>query len=85
MKPFIIIILWYSLHITQWLKMIDINTLQLVPFIWVVRDYIHRAFKQCQDEKDKDQVEKFLKDTLSKKFQDSTAWTTNWDVEPLPL
>ncbi|RDD37094.1 Leukocyte receptor cluster member 8-like protein [Trichoplax sp. H2] len=50
-----------------------------------LRDYIHRAFKQCQDERDKDVVEKFLKNTLSKKFQDGTAWSTNWDNEPLPL
>ena len=53
--------------------------------VCIISDYIHRAFKQCQDEKDKDQVEKFLKDTLSKKFQDNSAWTTNWDDEPLPL
>lgn len=48
------------------------------------RDYVQRAFEKCQTEKDKDATELFLKHTLTASFKDGSAWTTDWDKEPLP-
>ena len=51
---------------------------------FIFRDYVQRAFEKCQTERDKDATELFLKHTLTASFKDGSAWTTDWDKEPLP-
>ena len=48
------------------------------------REYVQRAFEQCQTEEHKDLTERQLKKTLTKAFKEGTAWGINWDKEPLP-
>ena len=49
------------------------------------RDYIQRAFQACATEADKDTTEAFLKTTLNDRMKDGSAFTIDWEKEPLPM
>eukprot|EP00058_Branchiostoma_floridae_P021535 XP_002607025.1 hypothetical protein BRAFLDRAFT_281842 [Branchiostoma floridae] len=49
-----------------------------------LKEYVQRAFARCEKEIDKDQVEIILKGKLTSVFNNGSAWTINWDKEPLP-
>ena len=48
------------------------------------RDYVQRAFDQCESEEHKDITENHLKRMLTRAFKEGSAWGINWDKEPLP-
>ena len=48
------------------------------------RDYVQRAFDQCETEEHKDITENHLKKMLTIAFKQGSAWGINWDKEPLP-
>ncbi|XP_071960157.1 leukocyte receptor cluster member 8 homolog [Antedon mediterranea] len=50
-----------------------------------LKNYVQRAFASCESEGDKDIVESTLKQILTSAFKDNSAWSKNWDREPLPL
>ena len=49
-----------------------------------LKDYVQRAFASCDSESDKDKIEAKLKEVLTNSFKDGTAWTKDWDKQPLP-
>jgi len=49
-----------------------------------LRRYVTQCFSRCQTEIDKDQTEIILKGKLTRAFSDGSAFTVDWDNEPLP-
>ncbi|KAL0985176.1 hypothetical protein UPYG_G00153770 [Umbra pygmaea] len=49
-----------------------------------MKEYVQRCFTACENEEDKDRTEKGLKEVLQKRLQDGSAYTIDWDREPLP-
>lgn len=49
-----------------------------------LKNYVNRAFAKCVMDVDKDQVQIYLKGTITKAFQEGSVWTKDWDNEPLP-
>ena len=54
------------------------------PVLVYCREYVQRAFENCETERDKDETEQHLKNMLTSAFKDGSAWVVNWDKEPLP-
>uniref|UniRef100_A0A8C8JC00 PCI domain-containing protein n=1 Tax=Oncorhynchus tshawytscha TaxID=74940 RepID=A0A8C8JC00_ONCTS len=59
---------------------------QTRPQDWpqAMKEYVQRCFTACENEEDKDRTEKGLKEVLQKRLQDGSAYTIDWDREPLP-
>uniref|UniRef100_A0A4W5N7J6 Leukocyte receptor cluster (LRC) member 8 n=1 Tax=Hucho hucho TaxID=62062 RepID=A0A4W5N7J6_9TELE len=59
---------------------------QTRPQDWpqAMKEYVQRCFTACENEEDKDRTEKGLKEVLQKRLQDGSAYTIDWDCEPLP-
>lgn len=49
-----------------------------------MKEYVQRCFTACESEEDKDRTEKMLKDLLQSRLQDGSAYTIDWNREPLP-
>lgn len=49
-----------------------------------MKEYVQRCFTACETEEDKDSTEKVLKDILQSRLQDGSAFTIDWNREPLP-
>ncbi|XP_028395086.1 leukocyte receptor cluster member 8 homolog [Dendronephthya gigantea] len=62
------------------------NAPKISPQDWPpsLKDYVQRAFDQCESEKHKDITENHLKRMLTRAFKEGSAWGINWDKEPLP-
>ncbi|CAB3986736.1 Hypothetical predicted protein [Paramuricea clavata] len=62
------------------------NTPKISPQDWPpsLKDYVQRAFDQCETEEHKDITENHLKRMLTRAFKEGSAWGVNWDKEPLP-
>lgn len=59
---------------------------QTRPQDWpqAMKEYVQRCFTACESEEDKDRTEKMLKDLLQSRLQDGSAYTIDWNREPLP-
>uniref|UniRef100_A0A8C8EGL1 PCI domain-containing protein n=1 Tax=Oncorhynchus tshawytscha TaxID=74940 RepID=A0A8C8EGL1_ONCTS len=64
----------------------DYKNDSLRPQDWpqAMKEYVQRCFTACENEEDKDRTEKGLKEVLQKRLQDGSAYTIDWDREPLP-
>lgn len=49
-----------------------------------MKEYVQRCFTACESEEDKDRTEKVLKEVLQRRLQDGSAYTIDWNREPLP-
>lgn len=49
-----------------------------------MKEYVQRCFTACETEDDKDRTEKVLKEVLQDRLKDGSAYTIDWDREPLP-
>ncbi|XP_069056901.1 leukocyte receptor cluster member 8 isoform X2 [Pleurodeles waltl] len=49
-----------------------------------LKEYVQRCFTACESEEDKDRTEKLLKEVLQARLHDGTAYTIDWNNEPLP-
>lgn len=49
-----------------------------------LKEYVHRCFGSVSDDSLKDRMEAFLKSILTSAFNDGSAYTRNWDSEPIP-
>lgn len=49
-----------------------------------MKEYVQRCFTACESEEDKDRTEKVLKEVLQGRLQDGSAYTIDWNREPLP-
>ncbi|XP_057690096.1 leukocyte receptor cluster member 8 homolog [Corythoichthys intestinalis] len=61
-------------------------TPQTRPQDWppAMKEYVQRCFTACESEEDKDRTEKVLKEVLQDRLKDGSAYTIDWDREPLP-
>ncbi|XP_060591986.1 leukocyte receptor cluster member 8 homolog isoform X2 [Ruditapes philippinarum] len=50
-----------------------------------LKNWVQKAFSSVRDDPDKDRMEAILKEKLTDAFTSGKAFTTNWDVEPLPF
>ncbi|XP_061631645.1 leukocyte receptor cluster member 8 homolog isoform X1 [Phyllopteryx taeniolatus] len=59
---------------------------QTRPQDWppAMKEYVQRCFTACESEEDKDRTEKVLKEVLQDRLKDGSAYTIDWDREPLP-
>ncbi|XP_061918492.1 leukocyte receptor cluster member 8 homolog isoform X1 [Entelurus aequoreus] len=59
---------------------------QTRPQDWppAMKEYVQRCFTACETEDDKDRTEKVLKEVLQDRLKDGSAYTIDWDREPLP-
>nr|XP_057940263.1 leukocyte receptor cluster member 8 homolog [Doryrhamphus excisus] len=59
---------------------------QTRPQDWppAMKEYVQRCFTACETEEDKDRTEKVLKEVLQDRLKDGSAYTIDWDCEPLP-
>jgi hypothetical protein len=58
---------------------------KILKFYIIFRNWVQKAFSSVRDDPDKDRMEAILKEKLTDAFTSGKAFTTNWDVEPLPL
>ena len=49
-----------------------------------MKEYVQRCFTACETEEDKDRTEKVLKEVLQDRLKDGSAYTIDWNREPLP-
>ncbi|KAL6086859.1 hypothetical protein STEG23_024119 [Scotinomys teguina] len=49
-----------------------------------MKEYVERCFTAWESAKDKDRIEKLLKEVLQALLQDGSAYTIDWNHEPLP-
>ncbi|XP_035019212.1 leukocyte receptor cluster member 8 homolog [Hippoglossus stenolepis] len=59
---------------------------QTRPQDWpqAMKEYVQRCFTACETEEDKDRTEKVLKEVLQDRLKDGSAYTIDWNREPLP-
>ncbi|XP_053393321.1 leukocyte receptor cluster member 8 homolog isoform X2 [Mercenaria mercenaria] len=50
-----------------------------------LKNWVQKAFSSVRDDPDKDRMEAILKEKLTDAFTSGKAFTTNWDIEPLPF
>ncbi|XP_041364212.1 leukocyte receptor cluster member 8 homolog [Gigantopelta aegis] len=49
-----------------------------------LKDYVQRAFSCATTEVQKDKLESFLKEKLTKVFNEGSTWSVDWSKEPIP-
>ena len=49
-----------------------------------LHEFVERAFSQCQNESDKNQTHKVLKEMISTAICSNSLWNTDWGTHPLP-
>lgn len=49
-----------------------------------MKEFVQRCFTACETEEDKDRTEKVLKEVLQDRLKDGSAYTIDWNREPLP-
>lgn len=49
------------------------------------RNWVQRAFASVKNAEEKDKMEAILKDKLTDAFTSGSAFTIDWENEPLPL
>ena len=57
----------------------------IICYYCYCRKYIERSFEACKNDEDRDKVELFLRDTLTRIMKDKQEHSIDWDNYPLPM